>query len=598
MPASLYIGVVGIHLTEFSALVPNQFCVSKDALAFHGMLSNCDFGVRQCAIRALTVRTSRVVSNSSPAPKSTPESDAVASSGSFAAAKQRRKGPRRATSAAGSSVVVSTRSTSASPEDPKNDVGSKVAANPAPPATLVAEATETTEATETSEAEVAVSPSPIENAPANTTQLSRRQRRLAEAAGQSSSDTTTSGLLTSAPETHEGPEDVSVPQSASKPEPGVTRAPASHGSSQRPKPSSTSQRTPNPRKSRNRVWLWLRGTLLFMALAAIVLGLGVVTGQQNEPQTPPSTTEVDRAAGLERVNELQANASTLLTSTKDAKAKAALASVVDALGKHAQALAPSGEATASPTPAATVTPAQIQPSVTALTTGLTDSASTFLDQALTANPGMSRVFAATGTSQLLLARELASTAVPQTGAGVPGDALVQASATLKSPTAPTCTSPQAEASVPPSENAPVSLATALANAAHGEQKAVYAYQVIAARADGALRTEALSSQKVHQDRLEILNESMRAQCLETLKAVPGYALDPAFMSTPALAAASMEGELALAYGDLASLSPAVISPAESPGSSPRQIGVACLLTSTLSQQTWGGQLTALPGIPA
>lgn len=455
---------------------------------------------------------------------------------------------------------------------------------------------------------------PLESIP-----MSRRERRLAEQLAASAAPQKL--LPESEPERPESPGN-SVP-TANSASPAVTSSSESESESpdggvddsksKKSKPKNSKPQDPKPvkeQKPRNRVWLWIRGFLLFVVLAAIVLGIGAVAGKKSATQEPPSFTEIQRELAFNTTRGLQHEASELAAATADSATKKVLTNTAKNLGIQAQALAPSGPKLPTAEPSTTAKQSAA-PTTKSLSDALASSATTLVKQATLVDPGMSRVFAAAGTGQLLAARELATA----TGQVQPANTLIDsaqklAASKIPEQSADSCSSPSTAASS--STGSPTHVPSsieALTAVATGEQKAVYAYQVVSARTAGATQTMALKYLQIHQERLSILNAVLSSACASPIAEVPGYALGTEFNSAPENALAQFEEQLAEGYGDLVALSPANASSTEqatgSPDASPavgstlptqRDLGIAWLLDSTLIQQAWGGTTSALPGI--
>jgi Domain of unknown function (DUF4439) len=442
----------------------------------------------------------------------------------------------------------------------------------APEASVVAsEATEATEATEASEDNAAGEPTE-DAAPADAAApLSRRERRLAEQSG---------------------------PDGAT---PATSAAPARKADA----PSAPLAPTPSETcKPRRKLWSALRGFLLFVVIAAVVVGMGTVISGKEAPTEAASATEGNRTEAWARSAALLGQAKALAANPANASLKTLLASTATALDAQVSALA--GDlptATATTTSTAVVTPATFSASLEA-------GANELLADSLTAEGALGRTFASVGTSWLLQSAAINK----NLGKSAPQSAFL-ATATFLGPAAmPSChTTRKPEPGL--------SSDAALATAAQAEQKAVYAYQVAGTRLPEPAFTRAVNLLAAHEARLARLNGELAAQCLPQLPLSPGFMLEPSFTSEPAKSLAALEGQLVLVYGDLAALSqpaPATLTSekgaahatagatataaagAPKPGSqtSVRAISIAWLLGSAMNQLSWGGTVGALPGIPA
>lgn len=441
----------------------------------------------------------------------------------------------------------------------------------APEASEDSEDSEDSEATEDSEDNAAGEPTE-DAAPADAAApLSRRERRLAEQSG---------------------------PDGAT---PATSAAPARKADA----PSAPMAPTPSgTRKPRRKLWSVLRGFLLFVVIAAVVVGMGTVISGKEAPTEAASATEGNRTEAWARSVTLLGQAKALAANPADASLKTLLASTATALDAQVSALA--GDlptATATTTSTAVVTPAIFSASLEA-------GANELLADSLTAEGALGRTFASVGTSWLLQSAAINK----NLGKSAPQSAFL-ATATFLGPAAtPSChTTRKPE----PGLNSDA----ALAAAAQAEQKAVYAYQVAGTRLPEPAFTRAVNLLAVHEARLARLNGELAAQCLPQAPLSPGFVLEPSFTSEPAKSLAALEGQLVLVYGDLAALSqpaPATLTSekgaahatagatatatagAPKPGSqtSVRAISIAWLLGSAMNQLSWGGTVGALPGIPA
>lgn len=437
---------------------------------------------------------------------------------------------------------------------------------------------------------------------------SRRERRLAEL---NNGGTAVASLEGAAP----------APATAEPPAPPpVTKSPDA------PTQPSPIVRKSAPKPKRKGVWPALRGFLFLIVIAAIVVGMGTVLSDRNDPTAGPTLTEAHRQAAWAKtsalVNAVAAveAAGTQPKLTQQLQDTAAdLTGQLDALGDGLPA------ATSSPT---TTTAAPAQADLPQLVAGLQANGAELLDNAVDADHAMGRVFAAVGTSQLLRGRSLGEAA----GLAAAGTPWIPATVHFPMPSGPACGSTLAPRPGPTVDGA-------LRAAAEGEQKAVYAYEAATTRLTAADFPQGKELLAGHQTKLALLNAELDLRCLPTVAPVPGYALAPGFTAAPEAALAALEAELATNYADLAALStspvpaPASgsgatgtaapkaadtadsgIAAAASSGTQPspaggtgathantsrlRQISVTWLLDSTQSHLLWGGSLVPLPGVAA
>ncbi|MGO2541455.1 MAG: DUF4439 domain-containing protein, partial [Specibacter sp.] len=425
--------------------------------------------------------------------------------------------------------------------------------------------------------------------------LSRRERRLAEQRldsgvepGASASAALTTGATNPATETAKTDTAADAKEAS---EPDDTTDSDSAG---------RSARRPTPVKKRNRVVAFLRGLFFLVVISALVVGMGTVLTGNEEAAVGPSQTEQHRQAAWDATTALLAQSTALANSTDDTKTREVLDRAVKDLEVQAAAL---GDGlppnTATPTPTATTgTP----PTAAQLALALSTSGGELLDSSLTAEHAMGRVFAAAGTSQLLLGQNL-STATGSTPAAT---TFLPARIDFPAPEGPPCKS-----TLEPRPGATID--AALRAAALAEQKAVYAYQVSTTRFAEPQFSKSADLLERHQAKLAVLNAELQVRCLPLATTVAGFDLDPTFTTTPKTALAGLEAELSGVYADLAALSTvlpdeaaATAAPGAAAAATPapanttmlREISVTWLLDSAQAQVGWGGTPPALAGMPA
>lgn len=371
-----------------------------------------------------------------------------------------------------------------------------------------------------------------------------------------------------------------------------------------------------PAKKRKSISAMIKGLLVLLVIAVVVAATGTVLAGQKDDVVGPSNTEVNRQAAWERTTALLAQATELGKSASTPKLQEALGKTTADLAAQVIALGdglPPNTAVASATAPATAA------TVAGLVLDLKASGSELLNSAATADQAMGRVFAAAGTSQLLQGLQLGSAIGSAPGASELSAARVDF---------PSSSGPQCSSTLEPRPG--ITVDSALLAAAHGEQKAVYAYQVATTRFAEPQFGKASEMLQRHQEKLDLLNAELTVRCLPLAVPVAGFALDPAFTSTPAPALAGLEAELGIIYADLAALStPAAdeeSANAESPASAHpaapaaasdsavekplpqssavqsanngllREMSVAWLLDSSAAQLYWGGTVGALAGM--
>lgn len=391
--------------------------------------------------------------------------------------------------------------------------------------------------------------------------LSRRERRLAE-----------QGLAAPAPQ-------------------AVQAAPASPTPAAVPNTSTSQGASPEPRKRRS-FWSILRGMLLLLVIAALILTLGTVVSGQDSRTAGPSSTEVARGESYKITADLLADLNVLQTRESNASVQAALTATSTAL--TAQLAALSDGRTATPTSSSSANPA---PTLAQLSDGLANNANSLLQNSLTATGALGRLFASVGTNQFLQAQALLAAAG---GPALPSPTLTD------STTAPSDPAVQCHSTLQPKPG--ITSDEALLRAVQGEQKAIYAYQVAAARLGQPQLSRIQKLLGSHQSQLAELTEELEVRCLPAPSVVPGFALDASFATAPSIALAALEGDLAKVYGDAAALSTpipaapsasattAAAAPSDAATSNLRQLAVSGLLDSAQNQRLWGGQVAPLPGI--
>ncbi|AIY03854.1 hypothetical protein ART_4255 [Arthrobacter sp. PAMC 25486] len=350
-----------------------------------------------------------------------------------------------------------------------------------------------------------------------------------------------------------------------------------------------------PARKRGRLTGALRGLLFLLVISAVILGLGTVLSSTADNHAGPSHTEVDRQAAWEATNSLLEQAAELGTAGNKQEVQELLAQTATDLAAQGAALSdglPPGTATA--TAAATaLAPATVE----ALVLGLRTNGEALLQDAVGADHAMGRVFAAVGTSQLLRSQAVAAAAdlTPVDSPALP------ASVNFPVPDAPECSS-----TLDPRPGASVD--AALLAAAEGEQKAIYAYQVATPHLSEAQLKRGTALLARHEAKLTSLNAELEVRCLPGTSLVPGFTLAADFTTHPAAALASLEGELAAVFADLAAVSTAPSTATATTGTPAtagvpsanttqlREMAVAWLVDSADAQAGWGGSVGALAGM--
>lgn len=348
---------------------------------------------------------------------------------------------------------------------------------------------------------------------------------------------------------------------------------------------------------------------LILVLAVVVLTLGLVVrpGKPAEP-APPTASEKALAAALTDTLELRSDAERLTGAGTAADGTVSfLTTQARALWRPGSATvsaspspAPSGAATpgespapASPSPAAVPTAAPV--TAASLVTALDASGRQRLADAAAADPGTARLLASIGTGQLLQASALAAaTGTPDpatTGAPASAPASAAPATASATPSPSACPSATDFPSAAPSASASASparadLANALAEVISTERETVYAYQVALTRLDGTGAAAAATRLTRHEALAAAAEALSRQHCAASPPRQAGYALDPAFLASPAAGLRGLEAGSLAAYADLVGLS----------DGSTRQWAVSGLLEAGRRAAAWGAPPEPSPGL--
>ncbi|WP_400159430.1 DUF4439 domain-containing protein [Arthrobacter sp. BPSS-3] len=340
---------------------------------------------------------------------------------------------------------------------------------------------------------------------------------------------------------------------------------------------------------------------LIVVLAVVVLTLGLVVrpGKPAEP-APPTASERALAAALTDTLELRSDAERLPEAGTAADGTVSfLTTQARALWRPGAAtpsaspsLAPSGAASPGQSPAS-ASPSAAPMTAASLVTALDASGRQRLADAAAAGPGTARLLASIGTGQLLQASALAA------ATGTPDPAATGAPALASSPAAPTtdsatpspsaCPTATDSSSAAPSASAspaPADLANALAEVISTERETVYAYQVALTRLDGPGAAAASTRLTRHEALAAAAEALVRQHCAAAPPRQAGYALDPAFLASPAAGLRGLEAGSLAAYADLVGLS----------DGSTRQWAVSGLLEAGRRAAAWGAAPEPTPGL--
>lgn len=328
------------------------------------------------------------------------------------------------------------------------------------------------------------------------------------------------------------------------------------------------------------------------ALAALVvlsLGFALIPAERPAP-AEPSLTERARAAAFADALDLRA-AGMRLASAGSAD-PAALNQVVTLLTIQARALQPPVSASAVPGSAPPPASASASPSSTAaprssaeLVQAMADSGNARVKDAETADGGMARLLAGTGTAQLLAARRLAAA----TGVPLPGGSAAPGGETPgATPGASACPSPlphsTAEATTVP--GTPADTRQALTSALAAEQQAVYGYQAALPRLAPAEAGPASEFLVRHKELAAAAEERLRLACGMAVPQQPGYVLDPGFLAAPAAGLGKLEAASLGSYGDVVALC----------GGQDRKWAVSALRSAAERAMRWGADPGPVPGL--
>lgn len=341
------------------------------------------------------------------------------------------------------------------------------------------------------------------------------------------------------------------------------------------------------------------------ALAALVvlsLGFALVPAEKPAP-AQPSFSERARAAAFSKAVDLR-TAGMQLASAGAADATV-LDPVVTLLTIQARALlgpAPESAPASPPPPSTSGLPSANLPSAGVPTAAefvqaLADSGAARVKDAETADGGMARLLAGTGTAQLLAAGRLAAaTGMPapqghagtqgQSGTEGPGVTEGQTSGAARTP-AP-CPSPSAPATVPETTGpgTAAGIRQALAAAITAEHQATYGYQAALPRLAPAEEGPASEFLVRHKEQAAAAEERLLSACGAPVPQQPGYVLDPGFLAAPAAGLGKLEAATLEAYGDVVAVSQG----------QDRQWAMSALQSAAGRAMRWGADPGPVPGL--
>ncbi|MDP9886680.1 DUF4439 domain-containing protein [Pseudarthrobacter enclensis] len=312
----------------------------------------------------------------------------------------------------------------------------------------------------------------------------------------------------------------------------------------------------DPRQDRHpRARPFRYAVLALAALVVLSLGFALIPAEKPAPAEPPFS-ERARAAALAEALALRA-AGMQLASTGAAD-PAVLDPVVTLLTIQARALLSPAAGSAPATALAWASPSSTARPISAagFVQAMAGSGTARVRDAETADGGMARLLAGTGTAQLLAAGRLA------TALGVPAPQPAANSEMTSAGPATTipCPAPSGQAAGP--ATAPVGSGAglaadtrhALASAVSAEQQAVYGYQAALPRLAPAQAGPASEFLARHKELAAAAEERLRLACGTSVPQQPGYVLDPGFLAAPAMNLGRLEAATATSYGDLVAVS--------------------------------------------
>lgn len=346
------------------------------------------------------------------------------------------------------------------------------------------------------------------------------------------------------------------------------------------------------------------------ALAALVvlsLGFALVPAEKPAP-AQPSFSERARAAAFSKAVDLR-TAGMQLASAGAADATV-LEPVVTLLTIQARALlgpAPESAPASPPPPSTSGLPSADHPSANLPSAGLptaaefvqalADSGASRVKDAETADGGMARLLAGTGTAQLLAAGRLAAATgmpAPQGHAGTQGQSGTEGTGVTEGQTsgaartpAP-CPSPSAPATVPETTGPGTAegIRQALAAAITAEHQATYGYQAALPRLAPAEEGPASEFLVRHKEQAAAAEERLLSACGAPVPQQPGYVLDPGFLAAPAAGLGKLEAATLAAYGDVVAVSQG----------QDRQWAMSALQSAAARAMRWGADPGPVPGL--
>jgi Domain of unknown function (DUF4439) len=352
--------------------------------------------------------------------------------------------------------------------------------------------------------------------------------------------------------------------------------------------------------------------LSLTALLVLSLGFALIPPEPPAPAEPPFSEQA-RAAALEQTLSLRSTALALASSEANAAAggtpAAPLDRVVTLLTIQARALLlPAGQGSAEATAPATAAslPAGAPPSATPppsnppaqvtvaeFAGALAASGQQRLKDAETADGGMARLLAGSGTAQLLAAEQLGAPVAPAPENQAPEDQAQDALAQdgKLSPTgeetaaSPGSSEPAGAPACRPATDG-ISVGAALAAASEAELETVYGYQAALSRLPPEGVRPASDFLAQHRDLADQAGTYSLVHCGAPSPQPPGYVLDPGFLDAPAAGLARLEAATLPAYADIVGITDGTV----------RAWALSAMLGAARRAQHWGADTNPLPGL--
>lgn len=324
-------------------------------------------------------------------------------------------------------------------------------------------------------------------------------------------------------------------------------------------------------------------TVVLLLVLLLVASIGLVIGTES-PEAEPSAAELALSEGSEAA-QILAETAAFLEDTA-APAGPDYAALAGMLRLHSIALRPVGSTTqTSPTafptaassPPASPSASPAAPTPADLLVGLTDSYTHAFEAAAVVDAGTARVLASAATAQWLQSRVLAESLGEELPAiPVPEVAHDDGAAS----NCPTETTLKTDIGLDGTRTAVLA-----------EQRAAYAYEVVAARSPDPVQL--LERMAHHEGAAAVGSGILARHCVAEPLPAAAYALDERFLSDPAIALVELEQSLVGLYADLVGVS----APGPAREWAVRQLAATAQhLTSSGGSDSAQRDLGAFPGI--